>query len=127
MFEERRKMGIDIYMDWDDQSEEEKRAQFTGFSATAGEVGYLREAYHGGPYVTEYLLTEAFDPEAEAVAIPPKVLRQRLPKALELAEQRQEKIYKDSDPRVLKAFEDFVALYEAKYAEGKNPRILASY
>ena len=56
-------MGIDIYMGWNDITDEEKRGQITGFevSADAGGAGYLREAYHGGPYVTEYLVAEAFD------------------------------------------------------------------
>lgn len=56
-------MGIDVYARWRNQTKEQKEAQFTGFSAVAGDVGYLREAYHGGPYVTKFLLEEAFDPE----------------------------------------------------------------
>ena len=54
-------MGIDIYMDWDNQTEEEKKAQLTGFDIGAGSVGYLREAYHGSPYATHYLVKEAFE------------------------------------------------------------------
>ena len=37
-------MGIDIYMDWADQSQEDKEKQTTGFSIESGDVGYLREA-----------------------------------------------------------------------------------
>ena len=29
-----------------------------GFDITAGDKGYLREAYHGSPYATHYLLKE---------------------------------------------------------------------
>jgi hypothetical protein len=37
----------------------------------------LREVYHGGPYVTEYLVSEAFNaPDGEA-AIPACTLRER--------------------------------------------------
>lgn len=53
-------MGIDIYAAWDGQTVADRQAQYTGFSTTAGSVGYLREAYHGGPYVTNWLMPEAF-------------------------------------------------------------------
>ena len=58
-------MGIDIYMHWKDQTEEEHKAQLTGFSVTSGDVGYLREAYHGSPYATKFLMPEAFDDRRE--------------------------------------------------------------
>jgi len=35
-------MGTDIYLEWDGMTEEEKKAQYTGFSIDAGRVGYLR-------------------------------------------------------------------------------------
>lgn len=50
-------MGIDVYLEWDGMSKAENEAQCTGF-ATAGAVGYLREAYHGGPYATRFLFRE---------------------------------------------------------------------
>ena len=55
-------MGIDIYMSWEEQTEEEEKAQFTGFevSERAGGAGYLREAYHGPPYATMFFVQEAF-------------------------------------------------------------------
>ena len=53
-------------------------------------VGYLRENYHGGLYVTRYLVREAFEAEKHEVAIPAAVLRERLPAAVMLA------IYRDS-------------------------------
>jgi len=35
-------MGVDVYLTWDGQTEEEREAQFTGFSIAHGHVGYLR-------------------------------------------------------------------------------------
>ena len=71
-------MGIDIYLKWDGQDEEEKQAQLTGFSTTAGGSGYLREAYHGGPYATHILVREAFESETCEAEIPAAVMRERL-------------------------------------------------
>lgn len=47
-------MGLDVYLRWDQASEEDKRLQYTGFS-TNGKVGYLRSAYneHGFEYWAE--------------------------------------------------------------------------
>jgi hypothetical protein len=71
-------MGIDIYLEWDDMTEEEKQAQATGFSVVSGDVGYLREAYHGGPYATRLLVREAFESENCVAEIPAAVMRERL-------------------------------------------------
>jgi len=35
-------MGTDIYLSWDGMTEEEKKAQVTGWRIDAGKVGYLR-------------------------------------------------------------------------------------
>jgi hypothetical protein len=86
-------MGIDIYARWNGQSTAEQDAQLTGFSIEAGDVGYLREAYHGGPYVTKYLVAEAFEaPEGEA-AIRAKTLRERLAAAVLMHMYREHTIY----------------------------------
>ena len=71
-------MGIDIYLEWDGMEEEEKSAQATGFSITSGNVGYLREAYHGGPYATRILVREAFEAEDCRAQIPAEIMRERL-------------------------------------------------
>lgn len=71
-------MGIDIYLEWDGQTEEDRKKMATGFSTTSGDVGYLREAYHGGPYATQILLREAFEAEDCRAQIPAAVLRERL-------------------------------------------------
>lgn len=97
-------MGIDIYMKWPDQTEEEREAQFQGFNATIGDTGYLREAYHGGPYATEILVPEAFAEEGlydedsdawhnGAAIIPAATLRLRLPATLTAAIERQKRVY----------------------------------
>lgn len=92
-------MGIDIYARWPKQTEAEKEAQYTGFSTISGDVGYLREAYHGGPYVTRFLLQEGFDGESSTVKIPASVLRERLPAAVAIAIHRNTKLYgRDNDP-----------------------------
>ena len=78
-------MGIDIYLRWHGQSEADKQAQYTGFSIDAGDVGYLREAYHGGPYATHILVREAFESETGEAEIPAAVMRERLTNVTEPA------------------------------------------
>lgn len=121
-------MGIDIYMRWDGQTDEEKSRQFKGFDITIGNAGYLREAYHGKPYATRVLVPEAFEKETE---IPVSLLKKRLPETIEVAIERNEKIYKkktDENSPEVKAFKDFVSLAEMKEKElGKPVRIYASY
>ena len=124
------KMGIDIYMRWDGMTEEDRDKQITGFDATVGDVGYLREAYHGGPYATRYLVEEAFEDGADDVHIPAKELRKRLPLTKDIVIQRARDIYKEElteDDAVVKAFEDFVKLSEALEEEGRKPTVYASF
>lgn len=71
-------MGIDIYLEWEGQTEAERKKMCTGFSTTSGNIGYLREAYHGGPYATQILFREAFESEDGKAQIPAAVLRERL-------------------------------------------------
>jgi hypothetical protein len=125
-------MGIDIYAQWKGQTEEEKQAQLTGFSVVHGHVGYLREAYHGEPYATRHLVPEAFDAKGHEAAIPAAMLRERLPKTLELVEERERELYGQPDlaeiSKVKKSFSDFVALCERKEEETGEPvSIVASY
>lgn len=97
-------MGIDIYARWRNQTEDEKQAQFTGYSTVAGNVGYLREAYHGGPYVTKYLLQEGF--KRGTAKIPAKTLRKRLPISLAIAIHRNAKLYGKGNDPIHVTFED---------------------
>lgn len=98
-------MGIDIYSRWKQQSSLEEKSQITAFDTTAGKTGYLREAYHGGPYVTKYLVAESFaedmqgDDLEHGPQIPAAVLRERLPTAVLLAMYRNHVVYKEKpDP-----------------------------
>lgn len=123
-------MGIDIYARWNDQTQSQKKKQITGFSVTHGDVGYLREAYRGEPYATRYLCSEAFD--QDEAKIPAKVLRERLPHTLELVEQRERMVYKQTSKKeidkIKKSFVEFVKLCERKEKQTGEPcTILASY
>ena len=98
-----------------------------------GHIGYLREAYHGGPYATHYLVAEAFASDEGQAQIPAAVLRQRLPETLRLAKERQQQVYgcpapmADDEP-VIQSFTDFVELCERKERETGEPvTIIASY
>ena len=123
-------MGIDIYMRWDGMTEEDRDKQITGFDATVGDVGYLREAYHGGPYATHYLVEEAFENGVGDVHIPAKELRKRLPLTKDIVIQRAKEVYEEElteDDEVVKAFEDFVKLGEALEEDGRKPTVYASW
>jgi hypothetical protein len=119
-------MGIDIYAEWDGMTDRDRRAQITCFSVVHGHVGYLREAYHGEPYATKVLVPEAF--EEHRAHIYAATLQSRLPATLIVAEVRERKIYRTTDPakieRVLKSFRDFVALCARKEAETGEPCLI---
>jgi hypothetical protein len=87
-------MGIDVYLNWRGKSEADKKAQFTGFSTQAGNVGYLREAYHGGPYATAVLISENWDDQPDdGFVIPAAGLRKRLPATVMTAIYRNHVVY----------------------------------
>ena len=125
-------MGIDVYARWDGFGEAEERAQLTAWlSNTDGDVGYLREAYHGEPYATRHLVPEAFE-SPEGVCLPARTLRERLPETLRLAELRERSIYgaKTSEQieAMLRSFTAFVELCEqVEQTTGKPVRIIASW
>ena len=138
-------MGIDVHARWKGQTKKEKDAQITGFSIEHGHVGYLREAYHGGPYATRTLVAEAFDEDVieqlikkiqlrnncdedeawnkfDGVPIPAITLRERLRETLEAAQTRSLKNYgRDALPEVLNSFTNFVELCEQKEKETGEP------
>jgi len=125
-------MGIDIYARWNGQTEEEIKAQNTGFSTVHGHVGYLREAYHGEPYATRHLVREAFEHPDRRTQIPASILKARLPETIKLVTEREEKIYGVIDRSevqdVIASFIDFVGLCERKEQETGEPvTIIASY
>jgi len=125
-------MGIDIYTRWKGQTAEEEAAQYKALlTIDAGNIGYLREAYHGEPYATRYLVPEAFE-YPDGVCIPAARLRERLPETLRLAEKRERELYggattEDIEP-VLRSYTAFVELCERKEAETGEPvTIIASF
>ena len=129
-------MGIDVYASWKGMTKTEETNQHNEiFSIAHGHTGYLREAYHGGPYVTKILVPEAFADEnvGEAVPIPAHVMRERLGEALSAAMLRQQKVYNEPmdgehTKMVCQSFKAFVELCAAKEAETGEPcRIYASY
>lgn len=150
-------MGIDIYMKpntLDDQGGVGYSDEAHGFDTTAGHQGYLREAYHGGPYVTEVLVPEAFawtrwlyedcpvQPEdwpeelhmmfSAGAPIRAATLRERLPEARDAFERRIAKVYPDTDPELKaqqwQAFVNFVELAERiEAATGEPVQVYASY
>jgi len=72
-------MGIDIHLEWEGKDERPKDDQLSaGFSTTAGHTGYLREAYHGGPYATQILVKEAFESANQRAQIPAAIMLKRL-------------------------------------------------
>ncbi len=122
-------MGIDIYAEWDGQTEAEHEKQISSWlCAWSGDAGYLREAYCGGPYATRFLVAEAFE-NGEA-RIPAASLRERLPHTLALAEERERKFASEEEDieRTKQSYRDFVALCErAEDETGRPVRIVASY
>ena len=124
-------MGIDIYAHWDRMSMKDQAAQGKAWlSAEDGNLGYLREAYHGEPYATRVLVPEAFEDGRAYIAV--GKLQQRLPETLQAAETRERKVYGVTDAedieRVLKSYRDFVALCARKEQETGIPcLIIASW
>lgn len=122
-------MGIDVYMRWPDQTEEEHKAQITGFSIHHGHTGYLREPYfRKGPSVIAALLP--YDWDEETFEAPAAELRKNLPDALDALKERFEKNGWDIQeyPEAAKSFEDFVVLAEEKEKKhGKPVKISVSY
>lgn len=114
-------MGIDIYTHWKGQTEDEKQLQFTGFDIYAGKYGYLREAYHGSPYITKYLLKEAYEATDSIAKIPATTLRERLPIAVLMSLYRDKKVYSEKDPSVITDFKELgVALTKVFAIEIKD-------
>ena len=72
-------MGINVYLSWAGQTLEEQAAQEDAYLALdGGSVGYLRESYSGGPYVTKILVRDAFEAPTRRAHIFAAILRERL-------------------------------------------------
>ncbi len=95
------------------------------------EVSFF-EQYHGGPYVTEFIASEAFDPsyhdkETGIVVIPVEAMENRLRPALDLLRNRQKSLYgrvMRGDVRALKAL---VAEYRLATDGKKTPVLKVFY
>ena len=126
-----KEIGIDVYLRWEEQTKEERAAQITGFSPAHGHVGYLREAYHGGPYATKVLVPETWESDDGTAYIPSQLLKQRLSHAIKTAIERERVVYGDEDADetlpMVQSLKDFVALYEMLELAGKHPHVLNSY
>jgi hypothetical protein len=130
-------MGIDCYLIDPDSNkvyaEETGQTDRLGFNTLSGDAGYLREAYHGGPYATQVLLEEGWndgDMDGEGnFEISASILRKRLPQTLKDAAQRNKTNYDgDLEKEVLKSFKDFVELAEKLEKErGKPCKFYVSY
>lgn len=132
-------MGIDVYLNWKRMKKADREAQHTGWRVDAGNVGYLREAYHGGPYATRVLLPEGWQDAAcedddGMFAIPAQTLRERLPAAVLTALYREEVIYKQgSNPGVVIADDgdgDVVSLVRTlitSISDGSEERGMAAH
>lgn len=124
-------MGIDIYMRWDNITEEEEQNQYCGWDCHSGHLGYLREAYHGEPYATKIFVAEAFESVSCMARIPARVLYERLEYVGSLAIQRDMDIYNCSREVAMlsaKTYADFASLASRKELETGSPvNIMASY
>jgi len=130
-------MGIDCYLVNPDSgelhAEETGQRDRMGFNTLSGDAGYLREAYHGGPYATQVLLEEGWNDgdrdEEGNFSLPASTLRKRLPQTLKDAAQRNKTNYDgDLEKEVLKSFKDFVELAEKLEKErGKPCKFYVSY
>lgn len=128
-------MGVDFYLKWSDQTDEEHDSQITGF-ASVGDRGYIRESYGGSTLATEVFCPESFsdgencyvvaEPTRGALSVTVDDLRARMP-AVEAACVSRAGARNDYAEQHYKAFEDFLALAEAKLAEGRRVWIYNSY
>jgi len=87
-------------------------------------------AYPGQPFVTRFLFQEAF--EAGEAPIPAATLRERLPEALRLIEQRQRSVYGEASPaavqRVFDGYTTFIEFCERmERSTGEAVTIVADY
>lgn len=95
-------MGIDVYLRWKGQNESEEKKQYTGYRADCGNVGYLREAYHGGPYATKVFVPEGWVDSPELPKVPAKVLMSRVPAAVMISMYRHHLVYEQGhEPGVI--------------------------
>jgi hypothetical protein len=71
-------MGINVYLSWAGQTLEQAAQEDAYLALDGGSVGYLRESYSGGPYVTKILVRDAFEAPTHKAHIFAAILRERL-------------------------------------------------
>ena len=144
-------MGTDVYLEWDGMTEEEKKAQYTGFSIDAGRVGYLRASI--GMVRENQVLHELFPEEywksekpleydSVLFGIPLKEMTDMQIKQMQLGEIVMElfkglgvtvKAHEEGEDAILWAVKwlnsvfDFFRLGMEKQKEGKKPKVYISW
>jgi len=79
-------MGLDIYLKWDDMTEEDAKAQITGFNINSGHKGYLRASYNETMCVELGLLHKVFENKwnDKGKNVPLKVSQDRIQEVIKL-------------------------------------------
>ena len=90
------------------------------------------EYYHDGPYVTEFLCSEAFDEtfhdrETGVTIIPVETMENRLRPSLDLLKNTQRKVYGKVIPSDIKALKRLVAEYRLATDGEKMPVLKVFY
>ena len=94
-------MGVDVYLEWKRKGEEGEASVAEIPHRNHGKDGYLREPYHGTPYVTRFLFQEVFeapvhesDSQYLTASIQAATLRKRCRDAVALVVLRDLKLYR---------------------------------
>lgn len=124
-------MGIDIYAEWADERFEEVKPTLDSWAEEQQNyAGYIREAYHGEPYPSQYLVREAFH-HPDGVIIESKTLRARLPETLRRARERERIIYGVTDneeiEREVAQYERFVTFCEMMEEKLQSPPTIIAW
>lgn len=122
-------MGVDVYLEWDGMSEDDKNLQYSGFDVTVGKYGYLRGAYNGHMgYDAICDLFNDFDWD-NPIEVDIDILTKNLEELEEgmFKEFNDEFFSKDGEDLEIQSYRDFVALAIKLKKEGKNPIIKISY
>ncbi len=108
-------MGYDIYLKWKGQTSEESDKQITGYSITAGHVGYLRASYGWADMIRVFEILFKGQWESHENILTASEIAKNLKLAKRLPEWK--KIKKEDGARVMQSVEDFVKLAVQKEKE----------
>jgi hypothetical protein len=120
-------MGLDIYLKWNNQTDDERQAQFTGFRIDCGNVGYLRASWLMREEIELY--SNVFKPnwdglndgESENIDFISQ-------KQLDILEEEIKKYNKNTNISeedrkiIIKSVREFYNLAKEKQLAGLNPR-----